>query len=438
MSDWEDFEEDADETTYAQGRLASRIYASRSFELRRTNSADDGTPARFIRKVFDPASESEAVPSDDGSEWIVRTTPAGRYQIKLLVAREPGNVKELWIQRVPGPGQQGAVRVLLNLTQPEVGRLLDLLKTLDSIAVEGAQTVRVDDDVIRDLFSDPDALQRVYRSDEDRIRRLIERDETARDVIALEARRLAVTEFRRLLEDDSYFDEQADQNHGPESVWQQFFEANPWVFGHSLGSLLLTSWDESRLEQVVVGSSIAGAGKRSDAVLQTTGRIRSMVLAEIKTHRTELLASREYRAGCWAPSSELVGAVAQVHGTVHRAVDHIGERIAAIADDGSEIPGRFTYLVRPRSYLVVGNLEQLIGEGGGDHVDRIRSFELYRRQLSEPEIITFDELLARAEWSVSLAEQASEPGESDGSPVDEPTPWDGADELAPWDGDEPF
>lgn len=436
MSDWVDFEEDADETTWAQGRLGSRTYASRSFDLKRTNSVDDGTPARFICKVFDPETESEAEQSQDGTEWILRTTPAGRYQVKLLVAREPGNVKELWIQRVPGPGQTGSVRVLLNLKQPEVGRLLDLLKSLDSIPVEGAQTVRIDDDILRDLVSDPEALLRVYRSDQDRIRGLIEQDETARDVIALEARRAAVAEFRRLLDDDAYFDEQAAQAHGPESVWQRFFEANPWVFGHSLGSVLLTSWDERKLEQVVVGSAVTGAGKRSDALLQTTGRIRSMVLAEIKTHRTALLASQEYRAGCWAPSSELVGAVAQVHGTVHRAVDHIGERIANVAHDGSELPGQFTYLVRPRSYLVVGNLQQLIGESGGDHVDKVRSFELYRRQLAEPEIITFDELLARAEWSVSLAEQATDADE-DPPPVSAPCQEEQP-EAYPWDGDEPF
>jgi hypothetical protein len=30
---------------------------------------------------------------------------------------------------------------------------------------------------------------------------------------------------------------------------------------------------------------------------------------------------------------------------------------------------------------------------GGHHRDRIRSFELYRRQLQDPEIVTFDELL---------------------------------------------
>ena len=35
---------------------------------------------------------------------------------------------------------------------------------------------------------------------------------------------------------------------------------------------------------------------------------------------------------------------------------------------------------------------------------RFSSFELYRRNLYEPEVLTFDELLARAEWYVALAE----------------------------------
>lgn len=59
--------------------------------------------------------------------------------------------------------------------------------------------------------------------------------------------------------------------------------------------------------------------------------------------------------------------------------------------------------MRPRSVLVVGDLSELQGLLGGDHPDKIRSFELYRRGLQELEVVTYDELLARAEWVVEAA-----------------------------------
>lgn len=415
MTDWGDdpLAEDADETTYAQGRLPSRTYASRSFELTRPGSADHGQPARFVCKVFDP--DSETVITRDVEEWTICETPAGRYQFKLLVAREPGNVKEIWIQRVPAPGSNTPVRNLLNLQQPEVGRLLELLQTLPSITVEGGTTVRVDDSLVRDLFANPDALVAVYRRDPSHFRRLIADDTAANDVIAVAARRSQVERFRRLIENDDFFDaEVAKTTHRrAEDVWQAFFEANPWIFGVTLAPQLLTSWDESKLEQAVVGHSVTTVGKRSDALMQTAGRIRSMVFAEIKTHRTPLLG-REYRSGCWNASDELAGGIAQVHGTVHRATLLIGERLGEQAPDGSEIPNEHTYLLRPRSFLVIGQLEELIGDAGGDHVDKVRSFELLRRHLQEPEVVTFDELLARAEWIVDTA--AAEDDDEDDSP----------------------
>ena len=93
-----------------------------------------------------------------------------------------------------------------------------------------------------------------------------------------------------------------------------------------------------------------------------------------------------------------------MQGTVHRAVTEIGDRLPDVAEDGSDLPGEFTYMLKPRAFLVIGHLDQLRGQAGGHHRDRIRSFELYRRQLHEPEIVTFDELLARAEWHVTTAE----------------------------------
>ncbi|MFJ4650456.1 Shedu immune nuclease family protein [Nocardia sp. NPDC088792] len=263
---------------------------------------------------------------------------------------------------------------------------------------------------------DAELLAQAYEQKPELFRALITNDEAAGDVIAMAHRRRQVERFRRLLEDDDYFDNERKTRfpkRGSEAVWQHFFEENPWIFGVSLSGQLLTSWSDERLEQVVAGHSIASVGKRTDALLRTSGRIRSMVFAEIKTHRKELLEPiREpYRSGCWAPSFELSGGVVQAQGTVHRAVMQIGERLQDKAGDGSDIPGEFTYLLRPRSYLVIGNLDSLRGDGGGYNQDQIRSFELFRRELVEPEILTFDELLARAEWTVESAgtEAYSEP-----------------------------
>ena len=115
-----------------------------------------------------------------------------------------------------------------------------------------------------------------------------------------------------------------------------------------------TNW--SRLSQAFPS---AGPGKRTDALMHTSGRIRALVFAEIKHHETKLLGG-EYRPGAWAPSPELTGGVVQVQQTVHLASRQIGERLSETDESGAET-GEHTYLVRPRSFLILGNLEQLRG-----------------------------------------------------------------------------
>jgi len=397
--------EDKTETLYASGRLPGRTYASKTFPIAGELSRDFGQPARFIYKILQNNEESELIL--EGDEWLVRETAAGRYQIKLLVAREAGRVKRLWIQRVPGPGHRGGVKTLMCLDRENSAALIELLRNLKYLPVEGATSVRVDDALIRDLFATPGSLTSVYQKDPERFRQLITDDASARDLIAISHRRQQVEKFRRLLFDDDFFDEIVAQHSGPEDVWQEFFESNPWIFGVSLTGQLLTGWSNDKLEQIVVGSSIAGPGKRTDALLRTAGRIRSMVFAEIKTHRAKLLTEPSYRSGCWAPSRHLAGGIAQVQGTVSLGVEELRGRIAELAPDSTEIPGEFTYLIRPKSFLIIGMLNEFIGERGGHDRARFRSFELYRRNLVEPEVITFDELLAKAEYLAEASDAES-------------------------------
>jgi hypothetical protein len=153
----------------------------------------------------------------------------------------------------------------------------------------------------------------------------------------------------------------------------------------------------------VLESSVSGPGKRTDALMRTNGRIRSMIFAEIKHHRTSLV-DKEYRSGCWSPSPELSGGVVQIQQTVHLATREIQGRLADKDDRGVET-GEHTYVVRPRSFLIAGSLDQL-RQPSGVHRQKYESFELYRRNLYEPEIVTFDELLARAEWQCTLLEDS--------------------------------
>lgn len=143
-SDWG---ETKDDTTYAQGRLAGRTYASKSFVINRPFHVTSA--ARFVHKVFDTDGESQVV--NDGTEWLISETPKGRYQVKLLVAREAGAIKELWIQRVPPVGSAENVKVLANFRRKDAARLVELLRNLDCIPVEGDQAVRVDDALVQGL-----------------------------------------------------------------------------------------------------------------------------------------------------------------------------------------------------------------------------------------------------------------------------------------------
>jgi len=425
-------DDDPNETTFAQGRLTGQVYTSDAFPYARPASSDNGNPARFVYQVFDNDSESELVL--DGEEYRISETPKGRFQFKLIVVRDIGRVKELWIHRVPAKESGQPAKVLLNLKGEDAQRLVDMLKALEYMPLDGTRT-RLGDDVIRELLDDPMALQRAYGQQQSTFRELIADDPSASDVIAIASRREQVRLFHRYMEDDDFFAEAARTPSGskPEAVWQRFFEANPWILGVGLGSQLLTSWDDDKLEKATTGRSIWGVGKRIDALMETSGRIRMMVFAEVKTHRTPLLKRDHYREGCWAPAEHLAGGVAQVQGTVHRAAAGYLDRVQKQNADGTDRLGDLTYLLRPKSYLIIGRLDEFISEGGGHHSDKVRSFELYRRHLAEPEIITFDELLARADWLVDMPAMAV---------ADVPAPLSadnpGGDPVSdPW-GDAPF
>jgi hypothetical protein len=263
------------EVLWARGRLPNRTYVHSTFNLNLPASRDHGRPARYIVKVFDqePLSIDETTDELVVEEWVVHSTPAGRRQIKLQIAGTPGSVRELTIHRVPGTGEGTQLEHLLTLDREGATRLIDLIRALDHIPLEGGErSVRVDDQLLRDIYADPGATKAIYERDPQAFRKLITEDASAEDVIAVAHRRMQVERFRDLIERPAVFAHEQEQCGGSkERVWQRFLEENPWILGVGLSGQLLTSWSNNSLEQVVAGFSVAGPGNSTFASCVAAG-----------------------------------------------------------------------------------------------------------------------------------------------------------------------
>jgi Domain of unknown function (DUF4263) len=189
-------------------------------------------------------------------------------------------------------------------------------------------------------------------------------------------------------------------------------------FGHGLNYVFLNKIG-GKLESVTTGSAFDHPGKRADGLMLTRAEVSQYVLVEIKKNDTELLRRSPYRAGCWAVSDELSGAVTQTQKTVFEfARNRFRDRLKK---DSGEDTDTEIYSVEPRSFLVIGNLHQIKG-----NEDKIACFELFRRNIRSPEILTFDELYYRAKCivsNISLETSKTEPSPTDVPVVDDDIPF---------------
>jgi Domain of unknown function (DUF4263) len=281
----------------------------------------------------------------------------------------------------------------------EIPKLVEFLNHIQTMPLKTGGSMVIPDDQLRQMVLSNAQARALFKGNEDLFAEVLKSEITKQDVVAVGFRKRQLHTFNRLLTDQEYFQGvQKQKNCTTEAVWQQFFEKNPWIFGYGLSYIPLSGLTDRKLEQVIQGYSVVDHGKRVDALLRTRGVISSLCFVEIKTNKTELLQTKPYRSGCWAPSDELAGGIAQVQGTVALAAENI-RTILSLNDETGNPTGEKAFNYLPKSFLVVGSLGQFVGEHGVNQ-EKYRSFELFRRNVNSPEIITFDELYERARYIV--------------------------------------
>lgn len=385
---------DPKEFEHAQNRRPHRLYISKPFGFQGRDIV-----YRFGWKRFEVGPLKELV--KEGDEYVLHETQTGIQQVKARFVEDGRGVTHLHIQRwSTKTGNPIGEQVVLYGEQ--ITRLMTFLDNIRRVEIPGPEKFNVNEADLR-LVHMPDAAARSLLKDRpDLVAEFARSEITTEDVVALAYRREQLKAFSGMLD---------GREDISENDWQAFFERNQWIFGYGLSYIFTTGLDGRRLQQTIRGSSLVAPGKIPDGIMKTRAAVSALCLVEIKRSSTELLRKSEYRPGTWAPSTELGGSVAQCQETL-RAASEVLDTHHRLTDEQGKLTGEELMSVQPRSFLVIGSLRQFQSEHGLNSA-RYSAFEDFRRNLRQPEILTFDELYERARFIVDYAEASGIPAADD-------------------------
>ena len=220
---------------------------------------------------------------------------------------------------------------------------------------------------------------------------------TNQDIVNTGYRKIALEKFDNLLKNKEYLEVYKNENGIPnsslEKVWQHFFKNNQWIFGYGLDyrfqSILQ---DEANLNFANI------AGKNSVNADFLLGDNKFTTFVEIKRPDTKLFDTIPNRSNCWKLSSDLYDAHSQI--LEHKACGQIklSENTIEYDDNGHEITHK---AYDSKTILIIGSWSELDkSKNAQEKKIKEKTFELFRKNSKNVEIITFDELYQRAKFIV--------------------------------------
>lgn len=200
------------------------------------------------------------------------------------------------------------------------------------------------------------------------------------------------------------FKNELDECNADEGFWQTFFENNDWIFGYGLNYQFLHLL---KGQPDFGGRNYTGKGsQKGDFLMASRADAKFTVLVEIKTPATQLLSYSgkepkkiiNPRNDVWLLSGQLISAISQIQ---------VNTRTWAVESQKAEniraLESKDIFTVEPKGILIIGHSKELKG-----NESIISCVESFRRNITNPEIITFDELYERARFIVNNAIQTDQ------------------------------
>jgi len=179
---------------------------------------------------------------------------------------------------------------------------------------------------------------------------------------------------------------ESNLNNADEEFWQKLFLNDTNVLFSIIPSVSLIIQNKPFVGGKAIDNS---GGKNSDFLFKCGTRNTSLI--EIKTPMTKLL-TKGNRDGVYIPSSDLTSSIVQLR--IQK--DNLMKEYYTLKQKSSEKDITFeTY--DPKCYLIVGNDFDF-------DFEQVQSFELFRNELKDIEIITYNELI----YKLKLIQQSLE------------------------------
>jgi hypothetical protein len=210
---------------------------------------------------------------------------------------------------------------------------------------------------------------------------------------------LSEDDINRLLkrrESLAEFKDHLDKKDWSESDWQKFFHKNTWIFGFGLDYRFQAIFDR----EMTVGNG--GTSNTDKPKVDFLNEFQDFtVLVELKLPQTLLFSKRNKgSAGTFQLSTDLFQAYSQV--LEQKAEWQIqGDKRDNLSRDSSrQVKSRTR---DPKVILLIGSKKDQIYSIGniGEQQLKIDTFELFRRDSRNIEILTYDELYERADYIVN-------------------------------------
>lgn len=396
--------ENKTEYDYFKMRSLDKIYVSKEFPFK-SFFGNIVKEKRFIKKVFEKSEENEFVKVH--GEIVLRSSPAGRNQVTVVVISDSDEkFMSFTLQKFrenPKSGLKPIEQSNFTFRRGEFLALLKFLSDLKFLDLSDKNNFKVNDkenlkEKISLWLQQPDEEGVLVPKHDAQLLGLLsdisgeERKSllmslknkvlSHEDLNILTGRKDGLETFRTEL-----FREKQSWN---EKNWQAFFELNPWIFGYGLDYRFLNI-----IQKEANVSDVDLDGKQTVITDFLMGDSRFTVLVELKRPDTSLFEVGSNRSKSWKLSKDITNSVSQI--LVQKAEWELKSHTEQFDKNGDVVEEK---TIDPKTLLIIGQTSQF---NGNDRESRIKAktFELYRRNSRNIEIITFDELYERASFIVN-------------------------------------